>query len=173
MQQTDVQLGETYLVKVAGNWVPVQITENHPSGKGWNGTTTTGKTIRIASVQRLQKKLNDDDGDTANPKAKQTKAITDTTPTSKRDIRERVATDDKSMSLINAAAHILAQGNREPMRCKDIVEQAIEQNLWQPGKGLTPSATLSAAIMREIKTKGDASRFVKAERGKFTITTEA
>jgi hypothetical protein len=173
MQQTDVQLGETYLVKVAGNWVPVQITEDHPSGKGWNGTTTTGKTIRIASAQRLQRNPNDDDGDTANPKAKQAKATSNTTPTSKRDKRGRVATDDKPMSLINAAAYILAHGNREPMRCKEIVEQAISQNLWQPGKGLTPASTLSAAIMREIKAKGDDSRFRKAERGKFTIATEA
>ena len=154
MQQTDVQLGETYLVKVAGNWVPVQITEDHPSGKGWNGTTTTGKTIRIASAQRLQQILNDD-GDTANPKAKQTKATTGTTDMPKRDTSKRVATDAKPMSLINAAVHILAQGNREPMRCKDIVEQAISQNLWQPGKGLTPASTLYAAIGREIKTKWD------------------
>jgi hypothetical protein len=173
MQQTDVQLGNTYLVKVAGNWVPVQITEDHPSGKGWNGTTTTGKTIRIASAQRLQQILNDNDGNTANPKAKQTKATTDTSDAPKRDTRERMATNGKPMSLINAAAYILAQGNREPMRCKDIVEQAVEQKLWQPGKGLTPASTLSAAIMREIKTKGNDSRFRKAERGKFTIATEA
>lgn len=173
MQQTDVQLGETYLVKVAGNWVPVQITENHPSGKGWNGTTTTGKTIRIASAQRLQQKLNDDDGDTAKPKAKHAKATTDTTSASKHDTGKRVATDDTPMSLISAAAHILAQGKRDPMRCKDIVEQAISQNLWQPGKGLTPASTLAAAIMREIKDKGDDSRFIKADRGKFTVPTEA
>ncbi len=173
MEQTDVQLGETYLVKVVGNWVPVQITEDHPSGKGWNGTTTTGKTIRIASAQRLQQKLNHDDGDTTNPMTKQTKATTGTTDMPKRDTSKRVATDAKPMSLINAAAHILAHGNRESMRCKEIVEQAISQNLWQPGEGLTPSATLSAAIMREIKAKGDDSRFRKAERGKFTVSTKA
>ena len=152
MKQEDIKIGETYLVKVAGNLVPVQITEDHPSGTGWNGTTKAGKTIRIASVQRLQRKWSDDDSDTPNP-------------------RKSAATggdeNTKSMSLINAAAYILAQGAPKPMRCKDIVEQ----KLWQPGKGLTPASTLYAAIGREIKTKGENSRFVKAERGMFTIAT--
>ena len=157
MKQEDIKIGETYLVKVAGNLVPVQITEDHPSGTGWNGTTKAGKTIRIASVQRLQRKWSDDDSDTPNP-------------------RKSAATgggeNTKPMSLINAAAHILAQDKQTPMRCKDIVEQAIEQKLWQPGKGLTPASTLYAAIGREIKTKGENSRFVKAERGMFTVATK-
>lgn len=174
MKQEDIQIGGTYLVGLAGNFVPVLITEDHPSGKGWNGTTTTGKTIRIASVQRLQQKLNDDDGDTANLKAKQPKATTGTTDAPKPNTSKRAATggdpDAKPMSLIDAAACILAQDNCEPLRCKNIVEQAISQKLWQPGKGLTPANTLHAAIMREIKTKGDESRFAKAERGQYTTS---
>lgn len=177
MKQADIKIGETYQVKVAGNLVPVQITEAHPSGTGWLGKSVkTGKPIVIRSAQRIHSLLG---GDTAKPVATRgksvTKATTDTTGTPKRDTGnpwKRVATDAKPMSLINAAARILAQGNRDPMRCKEIVEQAISQNLWQPGKGLTPSATLHAAIAHEIKTKGDASRFRKAERGKFTVTAQ-
>ena len=110
---------------------------------------------------------------------KQSKTTTDAKAPPKRDTsnpRKSDATgeeqDTKSMSLIDAAAHILAQDNQEPLRCKDIVEQAIEQKLWQPGKGLTPASTLYAAIGREIKTKGENSRFVKAERGMFTVATK-
>ena len=33
--------------------------------------------------------------------------------------------------------------------------------------GATPYATLYAAIIREIATKGDEARFTKAERGMF------
>mgnify|MGYP000997464826 CR=1 FL=1 len=36
-------------------------------------------------------------------------------------------------------------------------------------EGKTPASTVYAAILREIQKKGDASRFVKAERGKFKI----
>jgi hypothetical protein len=56
------------------------------------------------------------------------------------------------------------------MRCKDLVEQAREQGLWAPKRGgKTPDRTLYAAILREINTKGDASRFRKVERGHFTL----
>lgn len=55
MKKSDVQIGATYLVKVASNLVPVQITREHPSGGGWEGTSVkTGKTIRIKSAQRLR-----------------------------------------------------------------------------------------------------------------------
>jgi hypothetical protein len=46
--------------------------------------------------------------------------------------------------------------------------------LWTSPGGKTPHATLYSAILREIQVKGDAARFVKAERGKFAArTTEA
>ncbi len=176
MKQEDIQIGGTYLVGLAGNLVPVLITEDHPSGTGWHGKTVkTGKQIVIRSAQRIHRAVESDkDASPANQGKRKPKATTDTTGAPKRNTSKRAATSGeqdgtKPMSLINAAAHILAQGDREPMRCKEIVEQAIEQKLWQPGKGLTPGSTLYAAIGREIKTKGDDSRFVKAERGKFTV----
>jgi len=69
MKKSDVQIGATYLVKVASNLVPVKITREHTSGGGgWEGTSVkTGKTIRIKSPQRLRKTL-DDDGAASNPK---------------------------------------------------------------------------------------------------------
>jgi hypothetical protein len=171
MKQTDVKIGETYLVKVAGNLAAVQITKDHPSGKGWEGKSVkTGKTIRIASAQRLRKQLSVSTSDTPKPVHTDAKPTTDTTKAAKRDTGQRVATGDKPMSLIDAAVHILAQGKQDPMRCKEIVEQAVSQNLWQPQSGKTPANTLYASILREIKTKGDDSRFHKAKRGMFTVT---
>jgi hypothetical protein len=56
------------------------------------------------------------------------------------------------------------------MRCQTIVDLAIQRGLWAPRNGgRTPANTLSAAMRREIKDKGDASRFRLAERGKFTL----
>ena len=49
-----------------------------------------------------------------------------------------------------------------------VVERAIEKGYWKTG-GKTPAATVYAAIIREIAKKGDASRFAKADRGKFTL----
>jgi hypothetical protein len=171
MKKADVHLGATYLVKVGGNLVPVRIDREHDNG-GWEGTSAkTGKTIRIKSPQRLRERLGDVPAETAKPKQspKRPKAATD------RDTGERGDTTGRSeakpMSLLNAAAEVLAIG--DAMRCQDIVNVAIARGLWTPGKGKTPANTLNAAIAREIKTKGDASRFVKVERGKFALADHA
>ncbi len=71
------------------------------------------------------------------------------------------------LSGLDAAAQILAKA-KEPMGCKDIVEQTIGKELWSPG-GKTPQATLYAAIIREIAKKGKDARFKKIARGRFQL----
>jgi len=71
----------------------------------------------------------------------------------------------KRPGILDVAARILAKAD-EPMGCKAIVEQAIEQKLWTT-TGKTPHATLYAAIIREIQAKGDDARFEKVQRGRF------
>ncbi|MBP7946073.1 MAG: winged helix-turn-helix domain-containing protein [Verrucomicrobia bacterium] len=171
MKNSDVQMGATYLVKVADNLVPVKLTREHPSG-GWEGVSVkTGKTIRIKSAQRLRKRL----ADAAHGAAKAQEAAKDAKAEPGRDTGERGATggqpnaDAKQMSLLDAAAHILSLGTGDPMRCKDIVDLVVKRQLWTPGKGKTPASTLYSSILREITTKGDACRFVKTERGKFAL----
>jgi len=172
MKKADVQTGATYLVKVAGNLVPVKITREHDNG-GWLGTSVkTGKTIRIKSAQRLRKRL----ADAAHGTAKAEKPTQDAKAEPGRDTGERAATggqrdasDPKPMSLLDAAAHLLSLGTGDPMRCKDIVDLAVQRGLWTPKTGKTPANTLSAALRREIKLKGDASRFRLAEPGKFEL----
>ena len=71
------------------------------------------------------------------------------------------------LSGLDAAAQILRKA-KEPMGCKDMVEQAIGKGLWSPG-GKTPHATLYAAIIREIAKKGKKARFQKVDRGRFAL----
>ena len=68
---------------------------------------------------------------------------------------------------LDAAAQVLAQA-KEPLSCKDLVERMLAQGLWQTN-GKTPAATIYSAILREIMTRGDAARFRKADRGRFTL----
>ena len=81
--------------------------------------------------------------------------------------RKKTVREDGTMSGIDAAARILVDAGGA-LGCKAMVEEAIEKGYWKPG-GKTPAATMYAAILREIQKKGDASRFVKTERGKFTL----
>lgn len=114
--------------------------------------------------------------DDANPPARgatSPPATTGATAKTKRDTGEPVATNGKprgKLSLLNAAAIVL-KAFGEPMTCSQIVQQAAETTDWQPGSGLTPANTLSAAMRREIKVKGDDSRFRLADRGKFAINS--
>jgi hypothetical protein len=177
MKKADVQIGASYLVKVAGNLVPVKITSEHDNG-GWMGKSEkTGKAIRVKSPQRLRKCLSDTKGKSSKriltkaeyeAEANQGAAAAKQRDTGKRDAKG-AKREGKAMSLLDAAAHLLSLGTCDPMRCKDIVDLAVARNLWTPRTGKTPINTLSAAIRREIKLKGDASRFRLAERGKFAL----
>ena len=71
------------------------------------------------------------------------------------------------LSGLDAAAQVLAQA-KEPLRCADLTERVLSKGLWK-SKGKTPAATLNAAMLREIKTKGSAARFRKAGRGLFAV----
>ena len=72
---------------------------------------------------------------------------------------------DGKMSGLDAAAKVLADAG-EPLNCRAIAERAIAQGLWS-SNGATPHQTLYSAMLRECQKKGTASRFRKAERGKF------
>ena len=78
--------------------------------------------------------------------------------------------DAKPLSLLNAAAIVLEACDR-PLCCKEIIEKAVDAGIWKPGAGKTPANTLYSSILREIAKKADTSRFVKAERGKFKLSS--
>ena len=102
--------------------------------------------------------------------AKKTTKATKGTPRAKKAPRgERGGPRAKRPSGLDAAAKVLAEA-KEPMSCKAIVERMLAQGLWKTG-GKTPSATIYAAIIREIAKKGDKARFRKVERGKFSLAS--
>jgi len=82
---------------------------------------------------------------------------------------------EKPMSCLTAAAQILKERGRKEtsLSCGQMIERMAAKGYWKPRKGgKTPANTLYSAILREIGAKGDASRFRKAERGKFTLTAK-
>jgi hypothetical protein len=75
----------------------------------------------------------------------------------------------KKPSALDAAAQVLvARG--EPMTAPELITAMAEQKLWSSPNGKTPAATLYAAMLREITTKGKESRFARPEPGKFVTT---
>jgi len=110
----------------------------------------------------------DDDGDCAKchePKV----ASANTKGTKAKTARAKKVKADKPkrISGLDAAAKVLEESG-QPMTAKEMVEVAETKGYWKSPGGKTPHATVYSAIIREIVKKGDTSRFVKTERGKFT-----
>lgn len=80
------------------------------------------------------------------------------------------------LSALDAAARVLAE-NTEPtgLNARQLVERMAARGLWTSPAGKTPSATLYAAMIRDIAKRGDASRFRRASPGHFLAagTTKA
>jgi HB1/ASXL restriction endonuclease-like protein with HTH domain len=72
----------------------------------------------------------------------------------------------KRVTALDAAARVLAEEGK-PMSCGELIEAMAAKKYWISPGGQTPSSTLYAAMAREIKTKGNAARFRKTDRGKF------
>ena len=145
----EYKAGDRAFTKVGRNLVEVRVKAK--AENGWTVETRNGKTLTVKSLESR-------DGEPAAataPKAAKPKAA-----------KPAAAAPEKGLSLLNAAAAVLEQSD-EPLAVRAMIVQAKESGLWTPKGGKTPEQTLYSAIIREIKDKGDASRFRKEGRGLF------
>jgi hypothetical protein len=182
MKKDEIKIGQCYEAKVSDRVVSVRIDSANSHG-GWNATNTaTGKRIRIKSAQRLRRavpagrKAAKQADAAAKPEVNPTVEIVTGQPIpesqpSKKPRAKKTPGEPKPkrVSALDAAAQVLADSDK-PLRAKEMIEVMAERGLWSSPNGKTPEATLYAAILREINTKGDAARFRKVERGQFTHT---
>jgi len=68
---------------------------------------------------------------------------------------------------LSAAVKVLQEAG-QPLNCQEMIKRILEKGYWKTD-GKTPAATIYSAIIREIKEKGEASRFRKTQRGKFEL----
>ncbi|HEV3383235.1 MAG TPA: winged helix-turn-helix domain-containing protein [Gemmata sp.] len=92
-----------------------------------------------------------------------------TTKTTTKKTTKATAPKEKKLSALSAASKVLAEA-KGSMTTKEMVETMGSKGYWSSPGGKTPHATLYAAILREITTKGKESRFKKTEPGKFAAT---
>jgi hypothetical protein len=163
MKKADVKIGGEYFATVTNKKVTVRIDAENSSG-GWDATNlATGKKVRIKTAGRLQGPARDTAAlntlatETRSRKRIAKSQATTTTP----------AAGEKKLSCITAALQVL-QTSGEPMNAQEMITAMVDQGLWQSPGGKTPHATLYSAILRDL-AKGDDSRFVKTERGRFTV----
>ena len=91
-------------------------------------------------------------------------------PAAKKQPAKKAGTAKEKLSALDAAAKVLGEAT-EPMASKEMIEAMATKGYWTSPGGKTPHATLYAAIIREINTKGEDARFVKTDRGRFALKT--
>ncbi len=74
---------------------------------------------------------------------------------------------EKRLSCVAAALKVLSESS-EPMNAQELITAMEAKGYWTSPGGKTPHATLYSAILRDL-AKGDDSKFVKTERGRFTV----
>ena len=84
----------------------------------------------------------------------------------KRAAKTKKGKEGKRRTALDAAARVLAESGRA-MSCGELIAAMAAKGYWTSPAGKTPSATLYAAMAREIKVKGAEARIRKTERGKF------
>ncbi len=91
-------------------------------------------------------------------------------PVAKDSAVKDVVAQGKKLSALDAAAKVLQEAGG-PLNCTQLIETMAAKGYWSSPAGKTPAATLYAAIVREIKTKGAGARFTKTQRGLFAFQT--
>jgi restriction system protein len=71
------------------------------------------------------------------------------------------------MTFAAAAYQVLKQAGK-PLSINEITSVALEQGMIST-VGKTPSATMSAQLYVDIKRKGNSSKFIKVNKGKFAL----
>jgi hypothetical protein len=164
-----IEIGKVYSAKVGGTFLPVRIDKSLGHGRYEGAAMPGGKIVKV-STNAVK-----GDGETVEQwQARRTpkeRALPTPVPAAEAKKTKKVAKakakKERKPSGLDAAARVLREAG-EPMNCGDMVKAMLEKGLWKTG-GKTPSATIYAAILREIAVKGDASRFRKTDRGKFEL----
>jgi len=159
MQDTDIRIGNVYDIKVGKNLVAVRIMRLAEKD-GWEAVSLKNNNpVIIRSADRIVG-LHNTKPATLPPVSTKPQEPSNTAVGSKK------PTECK-LGGLNAAAQVLAEAGK-PMTCREMVKAMFEKKLWN-SNGNTPVSTIYSSIIREIKAKGDASRFRKTDKGMFEI----
>jgi len=143
MKTTSIQVGKKYEVKAGRNTTTVKVKSVNRKTGGWVCKTKGGKTLNVTDAARFVREVG----------------------TKKSVTKTKSGKPKGTFSGLDAAHKVLVEARR-PMNVREIFETA-KRNKYCCLNGATPTLTIYAAILREVKLKGRASRFVKTDRGLF------
>lgn len=178
MKATNIKVGHDYRITQGRGQSIVRVTAHDIAGNAWTCRTEKGAEITVKDAKRFLKEVPAPAKQTGLGRLVGKVKNVLTGGMKEAEQTDRSASESKrgvppkgKMSGVNAAAKVLEEIG-EPLNVKQITEIAAERKYCDL-TGATPSATISAAIQKEIRDKGDHARFVKTERGKYALNKNA
>ena len=166
-------IGEIANAKVGRNLVEVEIIEDCGNGNYKVKSVSSGREFNTSRLEKInnnqmEEAIMPEDNISANAEAE----INAENEVDTQNPAPECATakKEKKVSLLDLAAKILADTG-EALNCKELVAKAKETGWVSTGK--TPEQTLYSGIFREIKEKGEASRFKKSATRKGSFEANA
>jgi len=75
------------------------------------------------------------------------------------------------LSVLEAARRVLEEAGM-PLPVRDLTASMLAKGYWET-QGLTPEATVAARLAMDLKTRGDASPFVRPAPGRYGLRSQA
>ena len=165
--------GEIANAKVGRNLVEVKIIEDCGNGSYKVKSVSSGREFNTSRLEKINNNQMEDatmpeDTINTNTEAEVNAETEVDTPNPAPECA--TAKKEKKVSLLDLAAKILADTG-EALNCKELVAKAKETGWVSTGK--TPEQTLYSGIFREMKDKGEASRFKKSADRKGSFEANA
>ena len=186
MNDNEIRLGKCYLARLSKVEIPIRLERNHPDG-GWIARSLEhGRQVRIKDVSQLLGIYD---------KAKVREIASETSPHRRSQITDPVRLPSSltgengyrsivtvirpkrepvvkkvilvRFNLLDAAHKVLSE-RKKAMTTREIVAACVENGYWT-SNAATPWQTLNAALNRDIAANGSLSRFVKKNRGLFSL----
>ena len=162
--------GEIANAKVGRNLVEVEIIEDCGNGSYKVKSVSSGREFNTSRLEKInnnqEEAIMPEDNIPTNAEAETNAEVDTPNPAPKC----ATAKKEKKVSLLDLAAKILADTG-EAQNCNELVAKAKETGWVSTGK--TPEQTLYSGIFREIKEKGEASRFKKSATRKGSFEANA
>ena len=168
---SEFYVGEIANARVGRNLVEVEIIEDCGNGNYKVKSVSSGRKFNTSRLEKINNNQMEDatmPEDTINTTAEAEVNAEVDTPNPAPECE--TAKKEKKVSLLDLAAKILADTG-EALNCKELVAKAKETGWVSTGK--TPEQTLYSGIFREMKVKGEASRFKKSADRKGSFTANA
>ena len=184
MKSSQIQVGHQYEVQAGRNKTKINVVSFDEEKQSWSCKTPNGKIIKIKNTARFLKEVSDQRKTTG------TQLVTPSNG-SLKDQRKRAATTEHQlqssttarapkhmgpkplgdMSALAAAHRVLVEEDR-PMRIREITTTVLERGYCKLN-GKTPHCTINGGMQKEIKTKGEKSRFQWVGKGLFAARKHA